>query len=90
MTEVAIETLKDRLSDYLNRAREGERILITDHGRSVALLIPIEGTEPVRRAWELVETGAASWSGGKPEGSRQKPRLRGNKSASDIVLEDRR
>ncbi|HEY0557094.1 MAG TPA: ribbon-helix-helix domain-containing protein [Thermoanaerobaculia bacterium] len=40
-------------------------------------------------AQKLVEAGTASWSGGKPEGSRQKPRPRG-KSASDIVLEDRR
>jgi hypothetical protein len=34
----------------------------------LALLIPIEGSESARRAWELVETGAASWSGGKPRG----------------------
>jgi prevent-host-death family protein len=89
MTEVGVETLKDRLGDYLNRAREGERILITERGCSIALLIPIEGNEPARRAWELVETGAASWSGGKPAGSRERPRNRG-KSASAIVLEDRR
>jgi len=89
MTEVGVDTLKDRLSDYLSRAQQGERILITEHGRSLALLIPIEGNEPTKRAWELVETGAASWSGGKPEGSRQKPSTRG-KSASAIVLEDRR
>jgi hypothetical protein len=36
-----------------------------------------------KRAWDLVESGTASWSGGKPEGSHQKPR-------PDIVLEDRR
>jgi prevent-host-death family protein len=89
MTEVAIETLNARLGDYLRRARQGERILITEHGHSVALLIPAEGSEPARRAWGLVEAGVASWSGGKPEGTRQKPRSRG-KSASDIVLEDRR
>jgi prevent-host-death family protein len=89
MTEVAIETLKDRLSDYLERARQGERILITENGLSVALLTPSEESKPIRRAWELVEAGVASWSGGKPEGSRQKPRLQG-KSASDIVLENRR
>ena len=67
---------------------------VADHNvqsltRSLALLIPIEGNEPAKRAWELVETGTASWSGGKPEGSRQRPSTRG-KSASAIVLEDRR
>ncbi|HEX7180548.1 MAG TPA: type II toxin-antitoxin system prevent-host-death family antitoxin [Thermoanaerobaculia bacterium] len=89
MTEVGVETLKDRLGDYLRRARQGERILITERGRSIALLIPTEESESAKQAWELVETGAASWSGGKPAGSRQRPRARG-KSASDIVLEDRR
>jgi prevent-host-death family protein len=42
MTEIAVETLKARLSEYLERAREGERILITERGRSVALLSPVE------------------------------------------------
>jgi prevent-host-death family protein len=42
MTEVAIETLKARLSEYLERAREGERILITERGQSIALLSPID------------------------------------------------
>lgn len=45
MTEIAVETLKARLSEYLERAREGERILITEHGRSIALLSPIEAGE---------------------------------------------
>ena len=89
MTEVGIETLKEHLADYLKRAREGERIVITENGRSIALLIPLEENETVRRAWELVESGAASWRGGKPSGSRQRPRNRG-KLASDMVLEDRR
>lgn len=89
MTQVAIETLKAQLSDYLQRARQGEQILITESGRSIALLAPIEGNEPAKRAWELVQSGAASWSGGKPQGSRRRPKPSG-KSASDMVLEDRR
>jgi prevent-host-death family protein len=89
MKEVGIETLKAQLSDYLQRARQGEQILITESGRSIALLAPIEGSEPAKRAWELVQAGAASWSGGKPQGSRRRPKLAG-KSASDVVLEDRR
>ena len=89
MTEVGIDTMKDQLGDYLRRARGGERIVITEHGRSVALLIPLEENASAKRAWELVEAGAADWSGGKPSGSRRRPRSRG-KSASAIVLEDRR
>jgi prevent-host-death family protein len=89
MMEVGLEALKDRLGDYVKRARKGERILITEGGRSVALLIPIEASEAARRAWDLVATGAANWSGGKPAGSHPWPRARVG-SASAFVLEDRR
>jgi prevent-host-death family protein len=89
MTEVGVEILKDRLSEYLDRAREGERILITERGQSIALLGPIEGSEATKRAWKLVESGVASWKGGKPKGSHPRPRVKG-KNISAVVLEDRR
>jgi prevent-host-death family protein len=89
MTEVGIETLKVQLSEYLERAREGEQIVITEGGRSIALLGPIEESESVKRAWKLVESGVASWKGGKPKGLHPRPRVKGM-SAADIVLEDRR
>lgn len=44
--------------------------------------------EYLRRAWGLVETGAAVWNGGKPMGSSRRPRVRG-RSAAAVVLEDR-
>lgn len=87
MTKVGVEALKDDLGEYLRLAQAGERIVITQGGRSVAMLISLG--ESARRAWELVESGDADWAGGKPAGARHKPRSRG-KSASDIVLEDRR
>jgi prevent-host-death family protein len=87
MTKVGVDTLKDHLGDYLKLAKAGERIVVTEEGRSVAMLVSL--SRSAQRAWELVEAGAADWSGGKPVGASQKPRSRG-KSASDIVLEDRR
>jgi len=89
MREVGIETLRAELGNYLERARQGERILVTEGGHSIACLVPGEESTAERRAWELVRTGAASWSGGKPQGSRRKPKIQGM-SASDIVLENRR
>lgn len=38
--DVGIRELKARLSHYVRVAREGERILITDRGRPVAVLSP--------------------------------------------------
>ena len=40
MTEIAVETLKEELSHYLERAQKGERILIHDRGHSIAHLDP--------------------------------------------------
>jgi hypothetical protein len=48
-----------------------------------------ESNEVAKRARQLVESGVASWGGGKPRGSHPKPRIKG-KSASEVVLEDRR
>jgi prevent-host-death family protein len=89
MVEVGIKTLKDHLSEYLRRARQGERIVVTDRGAPVAMLAPVEESAEVSWAWELVRSGAARWSGGKPKGSADPPKVRG-KMASEIVLEDRR
>jgi len=55
MTEIGVDTLKARLSEYLERAREGERILITERGRSIALLSPIEAAELARDREDLRE-----------------------------------
>jgi antitoxin (DNA-binding transcriptional repressor) of toxin-antitoxin stability system len=38
MREVAVATLKARLSDYLQYVRQGEQVLITENGRKVTLL----------------------------------------------------
>ena len=89
MREVGVKSLKDHLSAYIRRARAGERIVVTDRGAAVALLGPVDEGAEARLAWELVRTGAASWGGGKPEGSADPPKVRG-KTASEMVLEDRR
>lgn len=86
---VGIRVLKDHLSQYVQRARSGEQVVITDRGRPVALLSPLQPGPESETGWELVRQGVASWSGGKPRGGRRPPRLEGS-PASDAVLEDRR
>jgi prevent-host-death family protein len=89
MGDVGVKALKDHLSAYLRRAQAGERIVITDRGTAMAVLGPLEEGAETRIAWELAQSGAASWGGGKPKGSADPPKVRG-KTASDMVLEDRR
>jgi prevent-host-death family protein len=88
MTQVGVKALKDSLSEYVHRASEGERIVITDRGRPVALLSRVNETRATRAAWRLVESGMATWAGGKPRGSANPPRIPGSRAA-EIVIEDR-
>jgi prevent-host-death family protein len=52
---VGVRELRDRLSGYLERARAGEQIEITDRGRPIAMLVPL----PESRATvvELIAAG---------------------------------
>ena len=38
--ETGIRELKDNLSRYIRRIEEGERIVVTSHGRAVAEMVP--------------------------------------------------
>ena len=41
--QVGIRELKSRLSEYVDRARAGETLVITDRGRPVAEIRPLSG-----------------------------------------------
>ena len=89
MSQVGVRELKNQLSRYLKRVQEGEEIIVTEHGRSVARLLPIL-TPPLKKDLEpLLREGAVRWNGGKPRGSNRRPLIRG-KSLSEMVVEERR
>lgn len=44
--EVGIRELRNHLSRYLGRVRDGEEILVTDRGRAIARVLPV-GTDRV-------------------------------------------
>lgn len=47
--EVGVRELKQRLSEYLERAAAGERITVTDRGRRKAVLGPVPGNDGIQR-----------------------------------------
>lgn len=56
--EVGIRELRQDLSGYLRRVRRGERLIVTDRNRPVAMLTPLPADEdPVER---LVAEGRAT------------------------------
>ena len=87
---VAVRDLKNRLSAYLRRARQGERILVTDHGRPVAELGPL-GHGKMRakdRLARLVELGDVTTARGSGLTEIEPIRVRG-RAVSKTILDDR-
>lgn len=86
---VGIRELRSRLSAYLRRIKAGETVLITDRGKPVGRIVPVEESreEALRR---LEQSGALAWSGRKLSSHRRPlPEVRGDRMISDLLLEDR-
>ena len=89
MNSVGVRDLKNRLSHHLKRVRAGARLVVTERGRPIATLIPVDAPPDLAWLHRMVAEGRAHWNGGKPTGSKNPPRLSGQ-PMSDAVLEDRR
>jgi prevent-host-death family protein len=86
--EVAISTLRAELSSWIERARAGEEVVVTDRGTPVARLLAVD-TAPLLD--QLVQRGVLS----KPRRevrptARGVARARSSGSVSDLVSEQRR
>jgi prevent-host-death family protein len=86
MVSVGVKELKAKLSSFLDRVYEGEQVIITEHGREVAIIVPI--SKERKAIWSLVHSGKAHWAGGKPKGLTG-IRVKG-RSLSETILEERR
>jgi prevent-host-death family protein len=89
METVGIRELKAHLSRHLRRVRAGARLAVTERGRMIATISPIETAADVDWAHRLVAEGRAQWNGGKPKGAARPANVAG-RTASSVVLEDRR
>lgn len=82
MSEVGIRALKQNASKVVARAKAGESITITEHGKPVARLIPIRKS----RMEELIEAGLATPPKGRlSDLPPPPPRREGEPSASEIL-----
>ena len=83
--EVGVRDLRDNLSRYLERARAGEEVVVTEHGRAVARIVAFGAERPIDR---LVREGRVT-----PATSRVRKRPRpaaASGTVSDLVIEQRR
>ena len=89
METVGIRELKAHLSRHLKRVRSGARLMVTERGRPIATISPVETPADVGWAHRLVAEGRAHWSGGKPVGSSRPVTVARDRTVSGAVLEDR-
>lgn len=87
---VGIRDLKARLSRHLRRVQAGARIVVTDRGRSIATIAPIEPAPDLGWTQALVAEGRARWDGGKPAGCSRPVEVAPDRTVSAAVIEDRR
>jgi prevent-host-death family protein len=83
---VGIRELRADLSRWVRRVREGEEVVVTDRGKAVARLVPVNGERKIDRLIRegLVIPAPRPWRGPLPEP------IEGAGPLSDLVLEDRR
>ena len=93
MVTVASKELKNRLGRYLQLVREGQPVRITDHGKPIGCILPLEKSAP---SAELAQLARLLQGGGLTLGRgtlrrRWKPSaLKPGPSIADMVAEDRR
>jgi prevent-host-death family protein len=82
--DVGIRELRTNLSRYVEQVKAGDEIVVTDHGKPVAKLVPLNGERKIDRLIrEGVVIPARSRTGWLPEPIKAKGTL------SDIVIEQR-
>ena len=85
--EVGIRELKNGLSRYLKRVQKGESVVVTEHGRPVARIVPVGIPADLER---LMSDGRLTWSGRRFRPPAKAPRPKPGRPVSDYVGEDRR
>lgn len=84
--EAGIRDLRNHLSKYLAAVRAGEEIVVTDHGRAIARVIPLEQPRPLDR---LIAEGAVTPASSTKQ-ALAAAEVVGTATVSDLVAEQRR
>lgn len=85
---VGIRELKSKLSKCVREVRQGATIVVTEHGRRVARLVP-EADSLDERLATLKNAGTILWSGRRLGATKLHVRARARRTVSGILLESR-
>ena len=93
MSTVGIKELKNRLTQYIRRTKQGEEIVVTERGKPVAVLTPIGAASRVEtleaKLARLAARGVVTLPTGKPVKRVRRVEVSG-RPVSETVVEDRR
>ena len=89
MESIGIRELKEILSSYLKKVKTGERIIVTERKKEIAIILPLKNKPLENKLHQMISNGMASWAGGKPGGIPKRIISKGKK-VSSAVIEDRR
>ena len=85
---VGTRELKNKLSEYMRRVKAGETVIITDRGKPVGKIMPIQA-DLTDRLKQFAETGIIEWNGERVPASRPAAVNQSKRLLSDLVAEDR-
>ncbi len=93
MGTVGVKQLKNRLTQYLRRAKLGEEVIVTERGRPIAILQAIQSAQPVAsleaRLARLAAQGLVTLPTCRPRKNVRPVKVSGA-PVSKTILEDRR
>lgn len=84
--EAGVRELRDHLSRYLELVRGGDEVIVTDHGKAVARLVPLDQPRPLDR---LISEGLVT-PGRSPKQARTGRGIDTGGTVSDLVADQRR
>lgn len=85
---IGIRELKSKLSQCVREVKMGATIVVTEHGRRVARLVP-EADSLDERIDTLRNARSIQWSGRRLGAAKPDVRVRGKRTVADIVVENR-
>ena len=87
-TTVGTRELKNRLSEYLRRVKAGETVIITERGKPVGQIMPIQA-DLTGRLIKMAEAGVVEWNGQPVPAYQPKAVNRSEQLLSDLVADER-
>lgn len=86
--QVGIRDLKAHLSEWVRIVKDGGTVVVTEHGRPVAQLVPPPPSARDRML-ALARTGEIVWNGEPFTPRGPVVRLKGPRGLSDLIVEER-